>query len=1069
MTATHKKITIGAGQTAGQATSYLADPQATGDYYSEADHAFMRWIASERARTVLGLNDQVELWKVERLLNGQHPVSGHAFRRWGPDGTMVGGHDVTVSPAPKSVSVLWALADPDLRAEIELMVVQAADVAVQRMLRRVALIRERYGPGKNDVRHVKADDYVGIQALHTTARITEAKPSVPDPDLHVHNVLMGAVDAKGNLRAIDSLGIKNYRAELGAHASADLAERLRLRGFEIERELIRDAHGNVKRVAWEVKGVPRDLIKAMSSRSQEIDQLKRSYRELFGREPEGVHFERFLLNHRGPKSKRTADELREAWIEEGREHDYGPETVAAEKAHADARLAAGIPERLEPVGPEADQFRLEILADLTREHALVPKRQLDKLGQQRAMGLLDPNTAGLVIAEMFGDGDLLMTSDGQRVTTLATLAAEQRAIEAADKLLRAPSSPPADPERLEAEFREREENGDPFDEAQRQAIALATSGARFVSITGPAGAGKGYASRAMVDLWHSQGRRVLALAVAGRTSQQAAVDSGADDHYTLDGLNARLDYEALQLRPTDVLLVDEAAMVDHRRYVPLLEAAVESGATLVQVGDDKQLSPVEAGGLWTVTHAMAAERDVAVELRTIQRARNPAEAEAWTHIRNGDVEKGLLWYRDQERLRLYDSRPELLRGIVEEWAATDRTGVMVVDTTNTERDSVNRLAQAKRLEAGELSAEALALANGREIRAGDRLLFNEIHQLNRDLNPHGPRIENGTPATVLSLATVELDDRSGLYAAERGQRGHQLPSERGVRGGQYPGEVAAQALPAPNVAVVQLHEPAGDRQVTVGVEVPVELGYARHVYKAQGMSAEVANVATGSETSRERLYVMVSRSREGTQIHALRAEVEELGADPASLEPSEARHAEATAPSEPVQVAQTSEAISTPPSGEAEAAVPAPAPEPVTAAELLARIAENQAAREANAEYATIRRISDRAQPEAKQAIGPATWSQPTEPRATEQTVRRSDRGAELDLRGNARADFDLNSRRQSEHHHERATSAVMKHTPSSDEIRQQVRERLQERLDAINQATEERTAHIPPGMPART
>jgi hypothetical protein len=44
-----------------------------------------------------------------------------------------------------------------------------------------------------------------------------------------------------------------------------------------------------------------------------------------------------------------------------------------------------------------------------------------------------------------------------------------------------------------------------------------------------------------------------------------------------------------------------------------------------------------------------------------------------------------------------------------------------------------------------------------------------------------------------------------------------------------------------------------------------------------------------------------------------------------------------------------------------------------------------------------------------------------------------------------------------------------MRHTPSSDEIRQQVRERLQERLDAINQATEDRTAHIPPGMPALT
>src|SRR5205807_1986246 len=106
---------------------------------------------------------------------------------------------------------------------------------------------------------------------------------------------------------------------------------------------------------------------------------------------------------------------------------------------------------------------------------------------------------------------------------------------------------------------------------------------------GPAGTGKGFASHSAVNLWHQQGRRVIALAVAGRTSQQAQVDSGADYQYTLDGLYARHDNGALQLTPNDVLLVDEGGMVDHRRYVPLLEAAVESGATLVQIGDDKQL------------------------------------------------------------------------------------------------------------------------------------------------------------------------------------------------------------------------------------------------------------------------------------------------------------------------------------------------------------------------------------------------------------------------------------------------------------------------------------------------
>src|SRR3989441_1239103 len=169
MAASHKKITIGAGQSAAGEVAYLANPQATGDYYSESEHAFMRWVASDRARAVLGLDDRVALWKLERLLNGQHPSTGRSIRRWGPDGTIVGAHDITISPAPKSVSILWALADPELREEIELLVTQAAAVAIDHMLGQAPLMRERYGPGPKDVRHVKADDYVGVQALHTTA------------------------------------------------------------------------------------------------------------------------------------------------------------------------------------------------------------------------------------------------------------------------------------------------------------------------------------------------------------------------------------------------------------------------------------------------------------------------------------------------------------------------------------------------------------------------------------------------------------------------------------------------------------------------------------------------------------------------------------------------------------------------------------------------------------------------------------------------------------------------------------------------------------------------------------
>jgi hypothetical protein len=48
----------------------------------------------------------------------------------------------------------------------------------------------------------------------------------------------------------------------------------------------------------------------------------------------------------------------------------------------------------------------------------------------------------------------------------------------------------------------------------------------------------------MTELWHSIGRRVTAVAVAGRTAQQAAADSGADQAMTVDKVHVLMAEEA---------------------------------------------------------------------------------------------------------------------------------------------------------------------------------------------------------------------------------------------------------------------------------------------------------------------------------------------------------------------------------------------------------------------------------------------------------------------------------------------------------------------------------------------
>jgi hypothetical protein len=172
------------------------------------------------------------------------------------------------------------------------------------------------------------------------------------------------------------------------------------------------------------------------------------------------------------------------------------------------------------------------------------------------------------------------------------------------------------------------------------------------------------------------------------------------------------------------------------------------------------------------------------------------------------VLEALQHLQDCNRLRLYASRSELPAGMVDEWWADTARGVMVVDTSNAERDVINRLGQERRLEAGELGAEILTLQNGCQVRAGDRVIFREIKELpSQPGAPRIPRVENGIEATVT-----------------------------GVDGSK-------------SLVELTLHEPRGERSVAVGRDAVLNLAYARHIQLGQGMTVDGAGQVGVSATT----------------------------------------------------------------------------------------------------------------------------------------------------------------------------------------------------------------------------
>ena len=211
--------------------------------------------------------------------------------------------------------------------------------------------------------------------------------------------------------------------------------------------------------------------------------------------------------------------------------------------------------------------------------------------------------------------------------------------------------------------------------------------------------------------------------------------------------------------------------------------------------------------------------------------RGQREKQAWDDLREGRVESALTWMAEQDRVRIYDTRPQLLAGIVDAWWAGDRDGLMVTDTSNAERDALNELAQARRRGAGELGEEALELVGGQRVHAGDRVLFNAIH---RPAGRRVRRVENGTPAVVVSVNV------------ERGEVGLELAEPR-----------------------------RRPRRLVLSADAPLDLGYARHVVKAQGVTTGDTDLAVSRHTSHNELYVMATRARSGARLHAIAAELAE--------------------------------------------------------------------------------------------------------------------------------------------------------------------------------------------------
>ena len=388
---------------------------------------------------------------------------------------------------------------------------------------------------------------------------------------------------------------------------------------------------------------------------------------------------------------------------------------------------------------------------------------------------------------------------------------------------------------------------------------LLGSGNGLDLVIGQAGTGKSTMLGAARAGWESAGYEVIGTAIASRTAAELQASTGIES-ITMARLLIDLERGDTILTRRHVIVVDEASLVGSRTLDRLQRQVDGARAKLVLVGDNRQLSSIDAGGaLRSLSKTLSAH---VVELTTNRRQSEVDqewERQALLQLRNGDIAPAIAAYAAHDRIAIADDVVAAREQLIDRWwsvHATATTAIMAV--TRADVAALNEMARQRRREAGELGEE-LRLASGKEFAVGDRIAFEKNARARLASPDPGGRastvaIRNGTFATVVAVPGDRADSPPT-------REGDVLPSQGDVPQGQQ-----GQAL------VVEL---ASGQHVTLSsqyLEESTSLGYAMTVFRSQGITVDHAFLLGNDTLFQEAGYTALSRGRLSNHLYAVASE-----------------------------------------------------------------------------------------------------------------------------------------------------------------------------------------------------
>ncbi|WP_348696003.1 MobF family relaxase, partial [uncultured Nocardioides sp.] len=791
-----------------------------------------------------------------RAEHGREPVDARELaatiaKHSRPKTNAVAGYDLTFSPV-KSVSVLWAIADPKTAAVIERAHQAAIKDALDFIESKALFTRE----GTNGVRQV---DVRGLVATAFTHRDSRAG----DPDLHTHVAVANKVQTlDGKWLAID--GRPLHKAVVSASETYNTALERHLVDALVVRFEERPSEGARKRPVREIVGVDPELNRRFSKRRLSVEDRRKvlaaAFQATHGRPPTPVETiqlsQQATLETREAKHEpRSLAEQREAWNREAVEVLGTPQRVkqmvhgalnpkGAARSLADSAWFAKTTDRIVATmeGARSTWQYWHVYAEAQRQvrAANVPTNQVAQVVDLLVSEVLDGHSVSMARPwDTISEPAELRRADGASVYTQAgadlftsskVLAAEQRLVDAAG----CHDGYAVEAASVDLALLESTANGITLNAGQATLVReMAISGARLQLAIAPAGSGKTTAMRALASAWADGGGTIIGLAPSA-----AAADALRSQIDTQTDTLAKLTHSLEQARETGtavpewvagidsstLVVIDEAGMADTLSLDAAVSYILERGGSVRLIGDDQQLSAIGAGGVLRDIQATHG----ALQLTELVRFKDPAEGAASLALREGKAE-ALGFYLDRDRVHVGDLAT-MTEEVFAAWQADRAAGLdsIMLAPTRDLVSELNQQARAHRLDGIDPADVAAAgpvrrLADGNEASIGELIITRENDRRLRTSATDW--VKNGDRWTVL-----EIHD-GGDLTVQHAQHG------RTVR------------LPADYVAKA------------------TELGYACTVHTAQGVTADTMHgLATGTE-SRQQLYTMMTRGAHANHVY----------------------------------------------------------------------------------------------------------------------------------------------------------------------------------------------------------